>query len=74
MTRLDRRKATRPTWLATSALLLTLVASALTGCVVAPVDDGHEHWRHGYYRPGYYTPQGNNGTYGYYRGGYYPRG
>ena len=74
MTRLDRRKATRPTWLATSALLLTLVAGALAGCVVAPVDDyGHSHWRHGYYHRDYGTP-GYNGTYGYYRGGYYPRG
>jgi hypothetical protein len=74
MTRLDRPKATRSPGLATAALLLTLVASALTGCVVAPVDYGHDHWRHGYYhRPGYYGP-GYNGTYGYYYGGYYRRG
>ena len=53
------------------ALLLTLVTSAIAGCVVVPAGYGYSHRHHGYY--GYHGRQGYYGA-GYYRGGYYRGG
>ena len=53
------------------ALLLTLVTSAIAGCVIVPAGYGYSHRHHGYY--GYHGRQGYYGA-GYYRGGYYRGG
>ncbi len=54
-------------------LVIVLVASALAGCVVAPVYPGYSY---GYDRYGYGYPYAYPGypyRYGYYRHGYYWR-
>lgn len=69
----DARTRTGPRRLVTSALLLGLVTSALSGCVVVPVggvgyrpEHGHWYVTRGYHRPSYYS--GERYYYHYYGG------